>query len=183
MRFNVERFRRDGGALRRARPGEVRAFCETICQEDLLEAEIAFGVPRGRLADDNLEDGNGLKLGFWILSFRGEDCVLLGLRKDIDVPTGVWVWSLTSTALERHWRAYGRWARDALATCVKLTAPWADEVRTVIWERHRVRGMVRRVLGGAFLGVIEGTELGVYRLRGIEDDVRLMGGDDNGGGN
>lgn len=175
-----ERFKRDGASVRKATELDVYEFCKNVCEEDLHELEYAFGIPRDKLLDDNLDNRNGLTLGFWILSFHGEDCVLLGVRRDIDVPKGVWVWSQTSDALARHKLSYARWARACLCACIRAAKPDAEEVRTVIWERHRVRGMVNKVLGGTMLGILPKTELGVYRLKGVEEDLATMKGVRNG---
>lgn len=173
-RFDIARFRRDGGRMRRVGAEEVRAFCARVCEEDLVELEQAFGVAREALAELNLDDRSGLTLGFWVLSFFGEDCVLLGIRRDAEAPGAVWIWTQTSDALARHKLSYVRWARDTLALAIRLTAPWAEEAWAVLWERHRVRGMARRVMAGERVCMVEGTELGVYRLCAVGDDLKRM---------
>lgn len=163
-----ERMLRDGAYLREATEADVRAFALITCEEDLVECEVAYGVPRDRLADDNLKEFE-TTLGFYILELGGEPCCLVGINV---VNHGeLTVWMQSSIHLARHKVSYVRWMRDALVSAIVLSgAVDARKVWTSCWQKHRVCRTIERLLEARIVDV-EG-EVNIYRLDGIEKDLK-----------
>lgn len=151
---------------------DVKAFLDDLCAEDWFEMKVGFGAKdKQEVLEEDTEDCDGF-LGRWILYLGGEPCVFFEAIRDENDDEGVRVWSHTSNALARHKKTYVKVVRKALGESLCSVAPWAKRVWAITWKHHPcVNKTLRRVMGAEKQFMIDGTNLIVWRLLWVEEDL------------
>lgn len=133
--------------VKQVEPEMAKYFYEIMCEEDVHEIETAWHVPLENLYRDEIEDNDQL-VALYMVYFDGEPCVFIGLEEiaDAEVPC-VAVFTHTSIHFAKYKKTYVRNALRVITEIIAAHRPYAEQVWTNVWAKHRVWGTIKRLLG------------------------------------